>query len=282
MAVAVAPAVRLLAHDRALGVRHVAGADEAGRGCLAGPLVAAAVCFDTERDIDEALEGLDDSKRINAECREQVASAIVGCACSIAVMVVPAAEIDRFGLHRSNLRALADALAALGLWWVANGWIVKPYRIPSASMEPTLRDGDRVLVARFIYHFHDPRRGDVIVFHPPGVGDQAIRGAKTEASVYFIKRIVGLPGETVEGRRHHVLICTAPNVGCHVLNEPYLTQPAVAAPFGPVTVPQGQYFMMGDNRSVSDDSRMWGTLPRSYIIGEAFATYWPPDRLRTL
>ena len=114
MAVAVAPAVRLLAHDRALGVRHVAGADEAGRGCLAGPLVAAAVCFDTERDMDDALEGLDDSKRINAERREQVASAIVGCACSIAVMVVPAGEIDRFGLHRSNLRALADALAALG------------------------------------------------------------------------------------------------------------------------------------------------------------------------
>ena len=61
-------------------------------------------------------------------------------------------------------------LAALGLWWVANGWIVKPYRIPSASMEPTLRDGDRVLVARFIYHLHDPRRGDIIVFHPPGAG----------------------------------------------------------------------------------------------------------------
>ncbi len=158
-------------------------------------------------------------------------------------------------------------LAALGLWWVANGWIVKPYRIPSASMEPTLRDGDRVLVARFIYHFHDPRRGDIIVFHPPGRGDTAILGAKTEASVYFIKRIIGLPGETVEGRRHRILICTAPNVGCQ---------------FGPVTVPQGQYFMMGDNRAVSDDSRMWGTLPRSYIIGEAFATYWPPDRLRTL
>jgi signal peptidase I len=173
-------------------------------------------------------------------------------------------------------------LAALGLWWVANGWIVKPYRIPSASMEPTLRDGDRVLVARFVYHLHDPRRGDIIVFHPPGVGDQAIRDAKTEASVYFIKRIVGLPGETVEGRNHHILICSAPSVGCHVLNEPYLTQAAVSAPFGPVRVPAGQYFMMGDNRVVSDDSRTWGTLPRSYIIGEAFATYWPPDRLRTL
>ncbi len=92
----------------------MAGADEAGRGCLAGPLVVAAVCLDTERDIDGALEGLDDSKRLPALRREQVASAIVGCACSIAVMVVPAAEIDRFGLHRSNLRALAAALAALG------------------------------------------------------------------------------------------------------------------------------------------------------------------------
>jgi ribonuclease HII len=114
MAVAVAPAARLLAHDRALGARHVAGADEAGRGCLAGPLVVAAVCLDTERDIDDALEGLDDSKRINPARREQVAAAVIGCACSVAVMVVPAAEIDRFGLHRSNLRALAQALAALG------------------------------------------------------------------------------------------------------------------------------------------------------------------------
>jgi ribonuclease HII len=114
MAVAVAPAVRLLAHDRALGARHVAGADEAGRGCLAGPLVAAAVCLDTEADIDGALAGLDDSKRIPAPRREEVAAAIVGCATAFVVMVVPASEIDRYGLHRSNLRALADALRALG------------------------------------------------------------------------------------------------------------------------------------------------------------------------
>jgi signal peptidase I len=172
--------------------------------------------------------------------------------------------------------------AALGLWYVTNGWIVKPYRIPSASMEPTLQSGDRVLVNRFIYRFHDPRRGDIIVFHPPGVGDQAIPNSKHEASVYFIKRIIGLPGETVEGRSGHVLICKAPNVGCHILNEPYLTQRAAPTNFGPVRVPQGRYFMMGDNRAISDDSRDWGTLPRSYIIGEAFATYWPLNRLRTL
>jgi signal peptidase I len=173
-------------------------------------------------------------------------------------------------------------LAAVGLWWAGGNWFVKPYRIPSASMEPTLRSGDRVLVARFVYRFHDPRRGDVIVFHPPGTGDQAIRGAKTEASVYYIKRIIGLPGETVEGLKGHVEICSAPQVGCHILKEPYLAQQGAMTDFAPVRVPQGQYFMMGDNRAVSDDSRYWGTLPRANIIGEAFATYWPLDRLRTL
>src|SRR3954468_2108082 len=172
--------------------------------------------------------------------------------------------------------------AALGLWYVTNGWIVKPYRIPSSSMEPTLQIGDRVLVSRFTYRLHDPRRGDIIVFHPPGQGDQAIAGATTEASVYFIKRIVGLPGETIEGRHGRVLICKAPNVDCRALNEPYLHQAAAATDFGPVRIPQGRYFVMGDNRSISDDSRIWGTLPRSYIIGEAFATYWPIDRLGTL
>ncbi|MDX6521786.1 MAG: signal peptidase [Gaiellales bacterium] len=172
-------------------------------------------------------------------------------------------------------------LAAVGLWWAGGNWFVKPYRIPSASMEPTLRSGDRVLVSRFIYRFHDPRRGDVIVFHPPGTGDTAVRGAKTEASVYYIKRIIGLPGETVEGMKGHVEICSAPQVGCHVLKEPYLAQ-GTMTDFAPVRVPQGQYFMMGDNRAVSDDSRYWGTLPRANIIGEAFATYWPLDRLRTL
>ena len=185
--------------------------------------------------------------------------------------------------HINPIVELAGILvAAVALWWLGNGYFVKPYRIPSASMEPTLQSGDRVLVARFIYRFHDPRRGDVIVFHPPGNGQRAILGSKTEASVYFIKRIIGLPGETVEGRKGHVEICSAPNVGCHVLKEPYLPAGDTTTNFGPTTVPQGQYFMMGDNRAVSDDSRFWGTLPRANIIGEAFATYWPLDRLRTL
>jgi signal peptidase I len=172
--------------------------------------------------------------------------------------------------------------AALGLWYVTDHWVVKPYRIPSASMEPTLEVGDRVLVNRFIYRLHDPRRGDIVVFHPPGRGDTAIAGATSEASVYFIKRVIGLPGETIEGRGGHVLICRSPNVACRVLHEPYLKQEAAPNNFGPVVIAPDHYFMMGDNRAISEDSRVWGTLPRSYIIGEAFVTYWPPDRLRTL
>ncbi|MGZ4482389.1 MAG: signal peptidase I, partial [Gaiellales bacterium] len=102
---------------------------------------------------------------------------------------------------------------AFGLAYVAQGWLVKPYRIPSASMEPTLQSGDRVLVNRFIYRFHPPHRGDVIVFHPPGRGSQPIRGARTQASVYFIKRLIGLPGETIQVTIHRVLVCRAPHAG---------------------------------------------------------------------
>jgi signal peptidase I len=173
-------------------------------------------------------------------------------------------------------------VAAFGLWYVVNGWVIKPYRIPSASMEPTLTAGDRVLVSRFTYHLHDPRRGDVVVFHPPGVGEAAQAGAKTAASVYFIKRVIGLPGETVQAIGGNVQICTSPGVGCRTIDEPYVAKQHATAPFGPIRVPADSYFMMGDNRSDSDDSRDWGVLPRSYIIGEAFATYWPLDRLRTL
>ena len=107
--------------------------------------------------------------------------------------------------------------AAFGLWYVVNGWVVKPYRIPSASMEPTLTAGDRVLVSRFVYHLHDPRRGDIVVFHPPGDGDIARAGADHPASVYFIKRVIGLPGETVQSVAGRVQVCQAPGVDCRTL-----------------------------------------------------------------
>ena len=170
---------------------------------------------------------------------------------------------------------------AFGLAYVVQGWIVKPYRIPSASMEPTLEINDMVLVNRFIYHLHPPRRGDIVVFHPPGRGDTPIRGARTEASVNFIKRIIGLPGETIQITNGVVDICSRPHVGCRALHEPYISTTHYGN-YGPYTIPKGDYFVMGDNRGNSDDSRVWGPLPGRNIIGKAFLIYWPLDRIGTL
>jgi signal peptidase I len=193
----------------------------------------------------------------------------------------PPAEPRRRQIH--PLVELVLILAcAFGLWYVVNGWVVKPYRIPSASMEPTLMIGDRVLVSRFIYRFHPPHRFDIVVFHPPGSGANVYRGAGSEASVTYIKRVVGLPGETVIVKRNSVTVCEQPGKDCHVLDESFLPPHTQEGQIGTYQVPNGDYFMMGDNRADSQDSRAWGPLPAKNIIGEAFATYWPLNRIRTL
>jgi signal peptidase I len=149
-------------------------------------------------------------------------------------------------------------------------------------MEPTLMVGDRVLVSRFIYRFHSPHRYDIVVFHPPGIGQIAEKGARTEAAVTFIKRVIGLPGETVIVKPTSVTVCTTATTGCHVLDESFLPKGTQEGTTGTYQVPKGDYFMMGDNRGDSEDSRSWGPLPGKYIIGEAFATYWPLNRISTL
>ena len=169
---------------------------------------------------------------------------------------------------------------ALGLTWLVQQYIVKSYRIPTGSMRTTVDEGDRVLAARFLGWFSDPERGDVLVFHPPGIGNVAQRNTRSEATVTFIKRVVGLPGETVQGLNDRILICSAPRVGCHVLREPYAS--GVTSDFGPITVPRDSYLMLGDNRQSSEDSRVWGTLPRRNIIGTAVVRYWPPGRFGIL
>jgi signal peptidase I len=178
------------------------------------------------------------------------------------------------------LELLVVIVLALGLTWLVQQYVVKSYRIPTGSMRTAVQEGDRVLAARFLGWFANPERGDVLVFHPPGVGQVPERGARTEASVTFIKRVIGLPGETVQALHGRVLICRAPRVACHVLREPYAS--GITTDFGPVTVPRNSYFMLGDNRQSSEDSRIWGVLPRRYIIGTAFLRYWPPRRFGVL
>jgi signal peptidase I len=167
-------------------------------------------------------------------------------------------------------------------------WVVNPYRIPSPSMEPTLHcarpepdceasSSDRILANRFIYHFRDPRRGDIVVFHaPPEAARECIGGI-------FVKRIIGLPGETWAERKGVTYI------DGHRLVETYIpvarrdadTKTILAIP--PVgklkRIPPGMYLMEGDNRAHSCDSRVWGLVPRGNIIGKVVLTYWPPGRI---
>jgi signal peptidase I len=181
---------------------------------------------------------------------------------------------------------------AIGLALLIQAYLVKPYQIPSQSMEPTLDVGQRVLVNRLSYHFHDPHVGDIVVFHPPqgaengkecGVHRDAREPCPEptpeESDTNFIKRIVAGPGDRLQVRQGHPVVngeearesFIKPCRGISACNLPKA-----------ITIPPGHYFMMGDNRGASDDSRFWGPVPRSWIIGEAFFTYWPPDRVGLL
>jgi signal peptidase I len=173
---------------------------------------------------------------------------------------------------------LITLVAAVAIAYGVQRWVVKPYRIPSGSMERTLHVGDRVLAVRFLYRLEDPHRGDIIVFHPNGVGGQALYGDHV-ATVTYIKRLIGMPGDWVQATGGHVQICTGPaGQGCRTLVEPYVSSTQIK--FSPIHVPAGHYFMMGDNREFSDDSRDWGSIRKSQIIGRAFMIYWPPTRIR--
>jgi signal peptidase I len=190
-------------------------------------------------------------------------------------------ESLRAQLARFRKNPIVDLLltlaVALGIAYAVQAAVVKPYKIPSGSMERTFHLGDRVLAARFLYRFEDPHRGDILIFHPNGVGDEALPGDHV-ASATFTKRLIGLPGEWISASHGHVQVCTSgPAQGCKTLQEPYVS--STQQDFGPIHVPAGHYFMMGDNRDDSDDSRDWGPIAKKQIIGRAFMTYWPPDRI---
>jgi signal peptidase I len=165
-------------------------------------------------------------------------------------------------------------------------WVVNPYRIPSSSMEPTLHcakpglgceapggffDGsDRVLANRFIYRFRNPKRGEIIVFKTPPQAQ-----VRCGAGGTFVKRLIGLPGEVVSERDGYVYINGAQ------LQEPYIKADRRdhEPPRTWTRIPKGYYFFMGDNRGASCDSRVWGPVPRTNLIGEVFFVYWPPTRI---
>jgi len=188
-------------------------------------------------------------------------------------------------------------VVALGLALAIQAWVIKPYRIPSGSMEPTLHIGQRVLVDRIGTHFGDPHVGEIAVFHPPEGATQEVCGGgqrvapggapcsqpvDKEASVNFIKRIVAGPGDTIKIVEGHVIRNGKREKDPYISNTCANNANRGCTMSTPIRIPADHWFMMGDNRGESDDSRFWGPVPRDNIIGGAFATYWPPNRIGLL
>ena len=163
-------------------------------------------------------------------------------------------------------------VAALVIAFLIKTFLFQAFFIPSESMVPTLKVGDRVLVNKLSYDLHDVHRGDIIVFKTPPGQDDGVND--------LVKRVIGLPGETVEFRDGSVFI------NGKQLDEHYLPDGTVTAPTcgvaTSVTVPAGHYWVMGDNRTQSKDSRCFGAIPKGDIVGRAFFRFWPLSRIGIL
>jgi signal peptidase I len=202
--------------------------------------------------------------------------------------------------HRAKtmLELVATVAVAIGLVFVIEAFVVKPYSIPTGSMQPTLALGQRILVNRLDTH---PAIGDVVVFHPPHGGDLSTaqcadheqgfdpdgdpmaqpcdRPLAGESSQSFVKRVVGLPGDVLQIRDGHVIRNGKREPDAYIKACGKAPECTFSSS---IRVPAGDYYVMGDNRGNSDDSRYWGPVPQRYIVGVAFFAYWPPDRIGTL
>jgi len=198
-------------------------------------------------------------------------------------------------LLKSLIELVITVGIAVGLALLIEALVVKPYRVPTGSMLPTLSIDQRILVNRMDTH---PGLGAVVVFHPPhgadlGSGqcgdpdqgftadgnalaqpcDQALASESTQT---FVKRVVGLPGDVLRIVDGHVIRNGKPEPDAYIAACGDSTECTFSQS---IRVPAGDYYMMGDNRGDSDDSRYWGPVPQRYIIGVTFFTYWPPDRI---
>lgn len=182
-------------------------------------------------------------------------------------------------------------VVAFGIALLIKTFVVQAFFIPSGSMENTLLVNDRVLVSKFLYRFEHPHYRDVIVFVSPmqpveprvshgPIGNlfrSLAEGLGLQSSERdFIKRVIATEGQTVQVKEGAVF------VGGKRLSEPYIHDQLPMPDYGPLTVPRGDLFVMGDNRSNSQDSRVFGPIKRSSVVGRAFILIWPPDRIRLL
>jgi len=199
----------------------------------------------------------------------------------------PGAASARRKSKRSTRRLLVEyaltALVALVVAFFVQAYVVKPYRVPTPSMATTIQPGDRVLIDRFLFDDRDLQRDDIVVFTgPAAVGNQVL-----------LKRVIGLPGDVLEIKDGVLYVNGVADDAGGVTTaegETPTTDPAYGqleehpewSLYEPYTVPADHYYLLGDNRSDSFDSRFWGPVPRASIIGKAFAVYWPLGEVRTL
>ncbi len=207
--------------------------------------------------------------------------------------------------HQGDARALTKRSGSKGRWTLleipllviaalcaallVRDNLAQAFYIPSGSMEPQLEVDDRVVVSRTAYRLHEVRRGDIVVFASPtatAADDARLErvakdvletvGLRKPGDDQLIKRVVGLPGETISGQGGRVVI------DGRNLVEPYLPGGSTTGDFGPVVIPRGEVFVMGDNRGRSADSRVIGTIEVDTIVGRAIARIWPPNRIAFL
>ena len=163
-------------------------------------------------------------------------------------------------------------IVAIVLALIIRTFVVQAFKIPTGSMRPTLIEGDRILVSKFIYRFKEPRQGDIIVFKSP-----------EDKKKDFIKRLIGLPGDTVEISNGSILINDkAVDKDSTIRERYYYNRGDFGKADQAIKVPDDVYYALGDNSISSRDSRYWGFLPKKYLIGKAFLIYWPPNRIRLI
>jgi signal peptidase I len=177
------------------------------------------------------------------------------------------AQLGTHQMLRHEIRVWTrDLLIAIGLALVIIVFLYQPVKVEGTSMAPLLSDQERIFINKFVYRFEDIHRGDVVVFWYP-----------LDRSKSFIKRVIGLPGETVEIRRGMLYVNT------HLVPEPYVPpQYTDVTDFGPIKVPKDSYFVMGDHRISSNDSRVFGPVASQFIYGRAVFAYWPVDHFGSL
>ena len=172
---------------------------------------------------------------------------------------IAAERPDHWAEFKVALREIIETIVlSLAIFFLITTFLFQNFRVVGASMEPSLHDGEYLIVNKLVYRFRSPQRGDIVVFAFPG--DEARD---------FIKRIVGLPGDKVR------IVKGRLKINGKRVKEPYLDNRSFSS-WGPKVLGESEYFVLGDNRDNSSDSRNWGMLPRANIMGKAWVCYWPP------